>query len=1315
MRLLKPIVLALFMLCPWLLDGQVSVPQLNLSGNIGCIGFPCVNTGTYVLASDANVTLPITSTATSAFYLKVTSSVSLTATRTITYPVGRFPVGIENATTGGQALIVCGTSGNCVNIPNSTTSYTPVWNDGTNFVQAAGTLGGTGTSGSIPLWSGISTLGNSPLSVSNSPTTAGVFDSGTFYGGDVCWHYESGNNPLTACLRYAGHGTYYGPYNTADGVNFTPTPFSVGQLQIGTPGATGATGQDQAPQIIFYEGDTGATGPIQPGMATIAMYQSQPTGSCPNSTAPGAVPVWGFAPDKTVSFCTNSASSTWSLYSSGGSGTVNAGTAHTLTQYTATGTVVGQSNITTDDNTLVVPGLITPQNGIADFVNSGTGAPGCAAWRGVINVKDCGAKGNSTNPDTSAIQAAINIASCTGNNVYIPATGNNNYYSVTTLYLYYDASLNPNFCSPVSTGGVGQGFTIYGDGSGTINHPKPTTTNIQGSSTTLPIFNMQYGVTYSGSGSFPYQYQGIKLRDLNIVGATSAPVLNWTGNFGSDITNVTVWQNGSGIGASLRSVFNNSTYKNIQVNSTNTAPALINATAWSCNGTNCIVTAPNTFVAGQYVYIGPLNTNAIPSAPDCIGSTLSPVISSGLSTSQFEVIETDTTCSGSVMGTVFPYLTGSVGLLVSAENAVTGGSINIQSNSVQGGFAIGTMIGPNMYEVNADVLDGEQADIGIVLNRVDSTHLSSFHGERNSYLDVDITGNSRGIFMGGGTANSCCGNSGGVQIEGSPSNINTGITIAGSSFWNISTGSAVAYGINIINSNYSGGVISGNTFTPSAFFLTPVGAAIHTNSNPLWLPNTVYTFQSADLLIGGSYYIYNVNAVCTSGATQPTATSGTVTDGTCTWTVVGLNGAHFSGRNWSAFGNSSRTVVPQAAGLPLWTALTLYSTGAQVRLLISGTYYEYTASAGGTSSATQPTATIGTVTDGTVTWAVDGSIPATISLAQFVDNSSNFDFWVDPATHASVFSNINTPTLNSLGGAMIFGQANNNNLFTTLQPLGIGTGSFSCGNGTTSICLTYAGSSSAPGIDMEFGPSETHPLHIAAQYLHGFFGIFDSSIVVNGSTPLTAVQGTDSAIMTAGTVTASQPIACTDVNGGTTTVGCGAYASLPGNNSLTGVNIFSNTVNIASISDSSSNSTLNILNHAQSASIASIDGLGNAKFASIISPNLTGAPTANGSPLCTSATGCSPIAPVVSSPVNCSVSGTVVFAQTVINSNDNEVIGNFQSCNGTFSYTYPTAYSSTPAVLLAGSLTSGSTITSTSTAITGAMATATGFAVVKGW
>jgi len=115
---------------------QIPAPQINLTGNIGCQGFPCLNSGTLSLSTDANHTM--TAQETSAFSFKVTSTVSLTATRNLIFPSGRFPLGcVENATTGGQSIQVIGTSGTGVTITNGS-SVCGMWNDGTNYVAGAG-------------------------------------------------------------------------------------------------------------------------------------------------------------------------------------------------------------------------------------------------------------------------------------------------------------------------------------------------------------------------------------------------------------------------------------------------------------------------------------------------------------------------------------------------------------------------------------------------------------------------------------------------------------------------------------------------------------------------------------------------------------------------------------------------------------------------------------------------------------------------------------------------------------------------------------------------------------------------------------------------------------------------------------------------------------------------------------------------------------------------------------------------------------------------------------------------------------------------
>jgi hypothetical protein len=120
-----------------LLHGQIPVPQINLTGNLGCQGFPCLNSGTLVFSTDANHLMTAQeSSATGG--IKITSGVTLTATRNLILPTayGKLQfVSIENATTGGQSIQVIGQSGTGITIPNGQ-SATGVWFDGTNVTGA---------------------------------------------------------------------------------------------------------------------------------------------------------------------------------------------------------------------------------------------------------------------------------------------------------------------------------------------------------------------------------------------------------------------------------------------------------------------------------------------------------------------------------------------------------------------------------------------------------------------------------------------------------------------------------------------------------------------------------------------------------------------------------------------------------------------------------------------------------------------------------------------------------------------------------------------------------------------------------------------------------------------------------------------------------------------------------------------------------------------------------------------------------------------------------------------------------------------------
>ncbi|MDD4197663.1 MAG: hypothetical protein PHT96_14835 [Syntrophorhabdaceae bacterium] len=113
--------------------------------------------------------------------------------------------------------------------------------------------------------------------------------------------------------------------------------------------------------------------------------------------------------------------------------------------------------------------------------------------------------------------------------------------------------------------------------------------------------------------------------------------------------------------------------------------------------------------------------------------------------------------------------------------------------------------------------------------------------------------------------------------------------------------------------------------------------------DPPWSASTEYYINDLIRPTGNNAYYYIATTPGKSGATQPTwSTSGTVPDGTVTWTPV---------------------KIPDA-----WSASTAYAVGYVIRPTVNNGYY-YTARTGGTSGATQPTwPASGIVTDGTVTW-----------------------------------------------------------------------------------------------------------------------------------------------------------------------------------------------------------------------------------------------------------------------------------------------------------------------------------------------------------
>ena len=164
---------------------QVPAPQIPLTGNIGPGGvFPLLNSGT-ISFTDANHTMVYPEM--SASFIKVTSSVSLTATRSLVAPLTRgFEFTVENLTTGGQAIQVIGISGTGVTIPNGSTVQ--VTSDGTNYVQSGGISGvvpvASGGTGATTPYAAATNLGVPQWSVgvgAPSATCSAIANNGTFY------------------------------------------------------------------------------------------------------------------------------------------------------------------------------------------------------------------------------------------------------------------------------------------------------------------------------------------------------------------------------------------------------------------------------------------------------------------------------------------------------------------------------------------------------------------------------------------------------------------------------------------------------------------------------------------------------------------------------------------------------------------------------------------------------------------------------------------------------------------------------------------------------------------------------------------------------------------------------------------------------------------------------------------------------------------------------------------------------------------------------------------------------------------------------
>jgi hypothetical protein len=177
-------------------------------------------------ATDANLTITLTNTNASQvarhYILDVTSSIALTATRSLIVPTIDKPYIIENNTTGAQDILVKTSAGTGITVPNG--FKVMVYCDGTNVVQAqdyvpvlaVGTLAVVTLVNTIPVANG----GTGATTAANARTNLGVaigtdVPSPTGTGASGTWGIAISGNAATATAATR--------ITNAGGWNVTPT------------------------------------------------------------------------------------------------------------------------------------------------------------------------------------------------------------------------------------------------------------------------------------------------------------------------------------------------------------------------------------------------------------------------------------------------------------------------------------------------------------------------------------------------------------------------------------------------------------------------------------------------------------------------------------------------------------------------------------------------------------------------------------------------------------------------------------------------------------------------------------------------------------------------------------------------------------------------------------------------------------------------------------------------------------------------------------------------------------------------------------